>query len=92
VSDHGESLGENNMYLHGMPWAVAPREQKHVPMLVWLPPQTEAALGVRADCLRAQQDAALTHDVLFHTVLGFVGVTSAEYRAPLDLLHTCRAQ
>lgn len=91
VSDHGESLGENNLYLHGMPYAVAPREQKHVPMLMWLPPQTELALGVRGDCLRTQQDAAFTHDHLFHTVMGLAGVTSAEYRAALDVLQACRA-
>ena len=91
VSDHGESLGENNLYLHGMPWAVAPREQKHVPLLVWLPPRTEAVLGLQPGCLHALRDAPLTHDHLFHTVMGLVGVTSAEYRAPLDLLRACRA-
>ncbi len=91
VSDHGESLGENNLYLHGMPYAVAPREQKHVPWLMWLPPQTESALGVRTDCLRTQQDAALTHDHLFHTVMGLVGVTSAEYRHALDVSYACRS-
>lgn len=36
VSDHGESLGEYNLYLHGLPWSIAPREQKQVPMLMWL--------------------------------------------------------
>ena len=91
VSDHGESLGENNLYLHGMPYAVAPREQKHVPLLVWWPPQTEAATGVRADCLRAQQDAVLTHDHLFHTVMGWLGVSSREYRPALDVAHPCRS-
>jgi lipid A ethanolaminephosphotransferase len=92
VSDHGESLGENNLYLHGMPYAVAPREQTHVPMLMWLPPQTEAALGVSMNCLRRQQDTVLTHDHLFHTVMGLVGVASAEYRPALDVLQACRAQ
>ena len=92
VSDHGESLGENNLYLHGMPYALAPREQKHVPWLMWLPPQTEARLGVRAACLREHANRALTHDHLFHTVMGLLGVASAEYRAPLDVLHACRAQ
>ncbi len=91
VSDHGESLGENNLYLHGLPYAVAPREQKHVPWLMWLPPQTEVATGVRADCLRTQQDAVLTHDHLFHTVMGLVGVTSREYRQALDVSHACRS-
>jgi lipid A ethanolaminephosphotransferase len=92
VSDHGESLGENNLYLHGMPYAVAPREQKHVPMLLWLPPATEAALGVRGDCVRANSNRPLSHDNLFHTVLGLVGVASAEYRDALDVLQACRAQ
>ena len=91
VSDHGESLGENNLYLHGMPYNVAPREQKHVPLIVWMPAQTEAASGVQMECLRKRQDVALTHDNLFHTVMGMVGVTSREYREPLDLLQPCRA-
>lgn len=91
VSDHGESLGENGLYLHGMPYSIAPREQKHVPMLMWLAPQTEAALGVTMDCLRGQQDATLSHDHLFHTVMGLVGVSSREYRQGLDVLQPCRA-
>jgi lipid A ethanolaminephosphotransferase len=91
VSDHGESLGENNLYLHGMPYALAPREQTHVPMLMWLPPQTEVATGVRADCLRAQRDRPLTHDNLFHTVMGLVGVASREYVPALDVSQACRA-
>src|SRR5919206_174076 len=48
VSDHGESLGENNLYLHGLPYAMAPREQTHVPMLLW--PATPE--GWQADCLQ----------------------------------------
>ena len=91
VSDHGESLGENNLYLHGMPYAVAPREQKQVPMLVWLPAQTDAPGGVRADCLRTLLDTPLTHDNLFHTVMGLVGLTSSEYRPALDVSHACRS-
>lgn len=34
VSDHGESLGENNIYLHGLPYAIAPDFQKKVPMIL----------------------------------------------------------
>lgn len=36
VSDHGESLGENNIYLHGFPYGIAPKEQKEVPMVIWM--------------------------------------------------------
>jgi lipid A ethanolaminephosphotransferase len=85
VSDHGESLGENNLYLHGLPYAVAPVEQKHVPMVLW-----PAARG-QPDCLRTQQAAALTHDNLFHSALGLLGITATEYNAKLDMLAPCRA-
>jgi lipid A ethanolaminephosphotransferase len=89
VSDHGESLGEGHLYLHGMPRAIAPREQTHVPLLLWLPPASAA--GMAADCLRAQRQRPLSHDHLFHSVLGLLGVRSAEYRAGLDITDACRA-
>ena len=86
VSDHGESLGENNLYLHGLPYSVAPVEQKHVPMLLW--PVT----GPNADCLRAQRDVALTHDNLFHSALGVLGISASEYKPQLDAFAPCRAR
>ena len=86
VSDHGESLGENNLYLHGLPYAVAPIEQKHVPMLLW------PAAGAHAECLRGLQSAPLSHDNLFHTALGILGITAAEYVAKLDALASCRSR
>ena len=92
VSDHGESLGENNLYLHGLPYALAPREQKHVPMLLWLPAQTEASSGISASCLRGRRDAPLTHDHLFHTVLQLVGVSTSVYRGELDAFAPCRTR
>jgi lipid A ethanolaminephosphotransferase len=91
VSDHGESLGENNLYLHGLPYAVAPVEQKHVPMLLWIGVHAAADGQVRADCLRAQRDVALTHDNLFHSALGMLGITASDYKRPLDALAPCRA-
>ena len=85
VSDHGESLGENGLYLHGLPYAVAPREQKHPAMVVWTPSADQR------QCLAAQRDAPLSHDHLFHTVAGTLGIHAAEYRPALDLLAPCRA-
>ncbi len=85
VSDHGESLGENGLYLHGLPYAVAPREQKHPAMVVWTPSADQR------QCLAAQRDAPLSHDHLFHTVAGTLGIHAAEYRPELDLLAPCRA-
>ncbi|WP_298833468.1 phosphoethanolamine transferase [uncultured Piscinibacter sp.] len=91
ISDHGESLGENGLYLHGMPYAVAPREQTHVPMVVWMPRQTQLQAGPRLDCLATQRDRPLSHDHLFHTVAGALGIRAAEYRAELDAFAPCRA-
>ena len=91
VSDHGESLGENGMFLHGLPYAVAPREQTQVPMLMWLPPQTEAALGVSRACLQQRRNLPLSHDNLFHTVTSLMGVSSSLLKPTLDLLAPCRS-
>ena len=87
ISDHGESLGENKLYLHGMPYAIAPREQTHVPMVLWL---GGAAAEQQRQCLRMKRDEPLSHDNLFHTVLGIVGVETALYRADWDFIASCR--
>jgi len=91
VSDHGESLGENNLYLHGMPYAVAPREQTHVPMLAWLAPGTRGVSGLTLDCLQRERNKTLSHDNLFHTTLGVLGIRASEYVATLDAFAACRA-
>ena len=86
VSDHGESLGENNIYLHGMPYAVAPRDQKHVPMLLWM----GKAPAPEQQCLQGKREQPLSHDNLFHTVLGMMGVQTKLYRADWDFIADCR--
>lgn len=88
LSDHGESLGENGLYLHGLPRALAPAAQTHVPMILWLDAARREALGPQG-CLGRQRDQALSHDHLFHTVYGLVGLRSAEYRPALDLMQAC---
>jgi lipid A ethanolaminephosphotransferase len=91
VSDHGESLGEANLYLHGLPWFIAPNEQKQVPMVMWLSSGFAGANALDAECLRRRAAAPATHDHLFHTVLGLVGVATSLYAAEWDLAHGCRA-
>ena len=90
VSDHGESLGDNNLYLHGLPYALAPREQTHVPMVLWLGPRAQGDANSQTACLRAQRDLALTHDNLFHSVLGLLGIRAGEYKPGLDAFAACR--
>ena len=91
VSDHGESLGENNLYLHGLPYALAPREQTHVPMIAWLGGTGNATADPRIACLRGRRDLPLTHDHLFHTVLGLLGIEAREYNRAMDAFAPCRA-
>ena len=90
VSDHGESLGENNLYLHGLPYAIAPKFQTHVPMLSWISPELQARLALRPDCLRQKAGAPLTHDNLFHSMLGLLDVNTTLHQPALDIFAGCR--
>lgn len=90
LSDHGESLGEYGLFLHGMPYGMAPDVQKHVPMVAWLDDALLRRERLSAACLRAGADARLTHDNLYHTMLGLLDVRSPSYRRPLDAFDGCR--
>jgi lipid A ethanolaminephosphotransferase len=91
VSDHGESLGEAGLYLHGMPYAIAPAPQTHVPMLMWLGDRYATDTGLTHDCLAARAARPASHDHLFHTLLGLLDVRTALYDAAWDLGAGCRA-
>lgn len=91
LSDHGESLGEHGLYLHGVPRMIAPDEQLKVPMWLWLSPQLRAAEGVDLACLRADAPAPRSHDALFSTVLGLMDVHTSARDPRQDLLTPCRA-
>ncbi|HEY6132424.1 MAG TPA: phosphoethanolamine--lipid A transferase [Rubrivivax sp.] len=90
VSDHGESLGESNLFLHGMPYAIAPEVQTHVPMVMWLSEGFSASTGVTPACLRRRAGQPARHDHLFHTVMGLLDVRSAVYEPAWDLVQDCR--
>ena len=90
VGDHGESLGENGLYLHGLPYRIAPQAQKHVPWVLW-PGQLQQRTGWSEACSRAQLNQPLTHDAYFHTVLGMLDIASPYYQRPLDAMAGCRA-
>ena len=92
VSDHGESLGENNLYLHGMPYSVAPDVQKRVPWITWLSPQFEQRTRVTTACLQQQLDAPISHDNYFHSVLGLMNVQTVTYQPALDIYAHCRSR
>lgn len=89
-SDHGESLGESNVYLHGLPYAFAPDFQKHVPLLMWLSPKLQTDLGVDANCLSNRSTEPVSHDNFFHSVLGLLDVRTKTYDRRLDIFGPCR--
>jgi lipid A ethanolaminephosphotransferase len=91
VSDHGESLGEAGLYLHGMPYPIAPSQQTHVPMVMWLGESFAGETGLGHDCLAARAQQRASHDNLFHTLLGLLDVRTSLYDAAWDLGAACRA-
>lgn len=90
ASDHGESLGENGIYLHGMPYSFAPAVQKEVPMLMWVSDGYAERTQLRAPCLQEEARLPVSHDNLYHTVLGAAEVRNQVYDGRLDLLTGCR--
>ncbi len=91
VSDHGESLGEKGLFLHGMPNAIAPREQTQVPMVMWWTKGFGQAAAIDQPCMQRRAAAPAQHDNLFHTVLGMLDVKTALYEPQWDLTAGCRS-
>lgn len=89
VSDHGESLGEHNLYLHGAPWIISPPEQRQVPMMLWLSDGFRARFRIDRTCLAARATQPFSHDNVFHSVLGLLNVSTAVYNPKLDLIQPC---
>lgn len=75
VSDHGESLGEGNLYMHGVPILVAPKEQIEIPFIVWT---SDEALEIDPEKKVGQYH-------VFHSVLSFLGIDSPIYDESLDI-------
>jgi lipid A ethanolaminephosphotransferase len=90
LSDHGESLGEYNLFLHGTPYLLAPEQQKHVAMLAWFSDNYQKAYSVDTHCLQMSRDKPLSQDNLFHSMLGLLEVKSKVYQADLDMFAGCR--
>ncbi len=89
VADHGESLGENNIYLHGLPYAIAPDVQKRVPWITWLSSSFAARSKVDVACLNSRADIRTTHDNYFHSVVGLLDVKTSVYRRDWDVYAPC---
>src|SRR5574344_2490414 len=80
MSDHGESLGEKNIYLHGMPYAIAPKEQTNVPMIIWLSDNLIKERNINYPFLQEKAKTGnYSHDNIYHSMLGINGISSKTY-------------
>jgi lipid A ethanolaminephosphotransferase len=75
VSDHGESLGENNLYMHGLPVSIAPKEQLDIPFIVWL----------SDDSKKIKSNETLSQNHVFHSVLNFLSIESPIYDENMNI-------
>lgn len=91
LSDHGESLGENGLYLHGLPLAIAPEQQTRVPMAMWVSAGFAADRKLDLACLRDRAAQPADHDNLFSSVLGLMQVHTSLYDRQRDLFTGCAA-
>ncbi len=90
MSDHGESLGENGIYLHGLPYAFAPDQQTHIPFIVWLSKNFSDSFHLDTECLKRHRTVAYSHDNLFHSMLGLLDIKTNVYEASSDIFAQCR--
>ncbi len=88
MSDHGESLGENGIYLHGMPYFIAPDAQKHPASVVWF----GKGFDINISCVKSIASKSYTQDNIFSTLLGLIDVKTKVYNPKMDIFKECRVK
>jgi len=86
IADHGESLGENGIYLHGLPYFIAPEAQKHPASVAWFGDNFD----INVSCVKKIAKNAYSHDNLFSTLLGLMSVKTKVYNPDMDIFEKCR--
>jgi len=72
-----------------MPYAIAPKEQKEVPMMFWFSEQYQKTYAKSVACLKQQSKDPAHHDHIFHTVLGLLNIQTASKKQEMDLSQVC---
>lgn len=85
VGDHGESLGEKGHFIHGFPFDIAPKEQKQVPLFMWFGNKEKS--GFNLNGIQQLLNKPYSHDNIFHTLLGLMGLHTPDYNSELDILY-----
>jgi len=90
LSDHGESLGEDGLYLHAAPYFMAPDTQTHVPMVMWFSDSYRQTFKLDDSCVAARRNQPQSQDAVFHSVLGLMDIHTDVRNADLNLLDGCQ--
>jgi lipid A ethanolaminephosphotransferase len=90
VSDHGESLGENGVYLHGLPYWMAPKAQTQVPLIWWMNGNFAEQQRLSAECLARQAATPISHDHLFHSLPALFDRQSKVFDPAMNLFAPCQ--
>ena len=90
MSDHGESLGENNTFLHSAPYDTAPIDQKNPAFFMWFSQDFADEFNLDLNCLRQHKDDYFSQDNIFHSMLGLFDISSKFYQKELDIFSICK--
>ena len=87
ISDHGESLGENKMFMHGMPMRLAPKVQYEIPFLVWTSENFRdyKTTSTKQEAPEGELPAVLEQHYIFHSVLNLLSIQSPAYNKDFDI-------
>ena len=85
ISDHGESLGENKMFMHGLPMRLAPKVQYEIPFMVWTSASVALSKNFREYKAEGELPAVLEQHYIFHSVLNLLSIQSPAYNKDYDI-------
>ncbi len=89
MSDHGQSLGENGIFMHSAPFNTAPKDQKNPAFFIWLNDDFANTFNIDKQCLKNKINSNLSQDNIFHSMLGLFKINSQYYNADLDIFNDC---
>lgn len=92
MSDHGQSLGEDGIFMHSAPFDTAPVDQKNSAFFMWFSKDFLEEFNIDLNCLKNHKNDVFSQDNIFHSMLGLFNISSKFYQKDLDLFKICRSQ
>lgn len=89
LSDHGESTGESGLYLHGSPYAIAPKQQTRIPMIMWFSNDWKKMNGSIVSCLASNKNKEYSQDNFFPSLLKLLDIQSETMNSELIMTQQC---